>query len=217
MVSEAEERRLKFLAAKEAAGGSLTALMRQVENRPYTVYFDDDGTIFCVTREEIVPEESWTNQHTFTWEQVRILDGKNTNLFYVKKDQFVDNLYSIESRPTENIHVSAAADFLFLISYNVADADLACSIQDKKFTVSLSDKILEKYKDLKKDQIAINGKKILKFFITAENNPHFMFETVTIALPNLVEKQIIAIDLKENYQNQCSVYTAKVFDKYVRT
>ena len=51
MVSEAEERRLKFLEAKKAAGGSARDLMKQVEARPYVVYFDDAGNILCVTKE----------------------------------------------------------------------------------------------------------------------------------------------------------------------
>ena len=216
MISEAEERRLKFLEAKKAAGGSAKDLMKQVESRPYTVYFDDAGTILCVTKEEVTPESFWTNSHEFTWEQVRILEGKNTNLFYVKKDQFIDNLYSIESRPTEKIHVSADNDFLYLIPNNIKDADIICNLDNNKFTVSLSETILKKYENVEKNLIAINGKKILKFFFTAKNDPHFMLCTISVALPNLVEKQTIVFELQDNL-SQCSIYTAKVFDKYVRT
>jgi hypothetical protein len=216
MVSEAEERRLKFLEAKKTAGGSAKDLMKQIEAKPYTVYFDDAGSILCVTKEDITPEATWTNSHTFTWEQVRILEGKNTNLFYVKKDQFVDNLYSIESRPTEKIHVSADNDFLYLIPENVSSADITCSLSSTEFTVTLSEKILEKYSSIDKSQIAINGKKILKFFLTAKNDPHFMFTTISVALPNLVEKKSISFNLPNDY-SQCSIYTSKVFDKYVRT
>ncbi len=216
MVSEAEERRLKFLEAKKAAGGSARDLMKQVEARPYTVYFDDAGSILCVTKEDVTPEPTWTNSHEFTWEQVRILEGKNTNLFYIKKDQFVDNLYSIESRPTEKIHVSADNDFLYLIPENVSNADITCCLSNIEFTVTLSEKILEKYSKIDKSQIAINGKKILKFFLTAKNDPHFMFTTISVALPNLVEKKTISFSLPSDY-SQCSIYTSKVFDKYVRT
>lgn len=216
MVSEAEERRLKFLEAKKAAGGTAKDLMRQVEARPYTVYFDDAGSILCVTKEEVTPESSWTNKHEFTWEQVRILEGKNINLFYIKKDQFVDNLYSIEARPTEKIHVSADNDFLYLIPENISAPDIICSLSLTEFTVTLSDAMLEKYSKIDKSQIAINGKKILKFFLTAKNDPHFMFTTISVALPNLVEKKSISFSLPDDY-SQCSIYTSKVFDKYVRT
>jgi len=216
MVSEAEERRLKFLEAKKAAGGSARDLMKQVEARPYMVYFDDAGNILCVTKEDVIPEPSWSNSHEFTWEQVRILEGKNINLFYVKKDQFVDNLYSIESRPTEKIHVSADNDFLYLITENVSTPDITCSLSPTEFTVTLSDNMLDKYSKIDKSQIAINGKKILKFFLTAKNDPHFMLTTISVALPNLVEKKTISFSLPDNY-SQCSIYTSKVFDKYVRT
>ena len=217
MVSEAEERRLKFLAAKEAAGGTLKDLLKSVEARPNTVYFDDDGTILCVTKEEIDPEPGWTNSHVFTDEQVRILSNKNWNLFYIKKDQYVDNLYSIEARPTEKIFVSAESDFLFLIpSTETKDWDLSCNLTDSDFTVKLSDSIIEKYNTVDANNIAFNGRKLLKFFFTAENNPHYMFNTVSIALPNLVDKKSITIKLNDDY-SQCSIYTAKVFDKYVRT
>ena len=190
--------------------------MKQVEAKPYMVYFDDAGNILCVTKEDIIPEPSWSNSHEFTWEQVRILEGKNINLFYVKKDQFVDNLYSIESRPTEKIHVSAENDFLYLITENVSVPDITCSLSPTEFTVTLSDNMLDKYSKIDKSQIAINGKKILKFFLTAKNDPHFMLTTISVALPNLVEKKTISFSLPDNY-SQCSIYTSKVFDKYVRT
>lgn len=216
MVSEAEERRLKFLAAKEAAGGTIKDLIRQVETRPYKVFFDDSGTIMCVTKEDLVPEESWTHSHEFTWDQVKILEGKNTNLFYVKKDQYVDNLYSIEARPTENIHISADNDFLYLIPHNIKDSDISCSLTETAFNITLSEVLIEKYSNIEKTQIAINGKKILKFFFTANNDPHFMLKSLTVALPNLVENKSITITLDKDY-SQCSIYTVKLFDKYVRT
>ena len=76
--------------------------------------------------------------------------------------------------------------------------------------------MLDKYSKIDKSQIAINGKKILKFFLTAKNDPHFMLTTISVALPNLVEKKTISFSLPDNY-SQCSIYTSKVFDKYVRT
>lgn len=216
MVSEAEERRLRFLAAKEAAGGTIKDLIRQVETRPYRIFFDDSGTIMCVTKEDLVPEESWTHSHEFTWDQVKILEGKNTNLFYVKKDQYIDNLYSIEARPTENIHISADNNFLYLIQYNIKDSDISCSLTETTFTITLSKALVEKYSNIEKTQIAINGRKILKFFFTANNDPHFMLKSLTVALPNLVENKSITFALEKDY-SQCSIYTVKLFDKYVRT
>ena len=165
MVSEAEARRLRFLAAKEQAGGTFSDLVKATETLPSTVYFDDSGTIMCITKEEIEPESLWTNSHVFSNEQLQILEGKNWNLFYVKKDQFVDNLFSIELRPTENIHVSAETDFLSIVDdSNSTDYDIKCTVADKQFTVEISNNLLESYKDVAVENIASNGKKVLKFF-----------------------------------------------------
>jgi hypothetical protein len=218
MESEAELRRQRFLAAKEAAGGTAGALIRANLKKPATVYFDDAGSILCVTTDtdtEVLPH--WTNKHEFTQEQVEILKGKNHNLFYVKQDPLVDNLYSIESRSVESQYVAAEEEFLTLVSKaKASNYDIKCKLTATALVVTAHKNLIKKYADVEPSNMVARGKKILKFYITADNDPHFMLKTINISLANLITSEEIVINTNSDY-SQCSIYTTKVFDKYVRT
>lgn len=214
MVSkEAEERRLRFQAAKEAAGGLARLIKQELSKKP-KVYFLNDGTIVSISKEEIALREGWQVRE-FDDEQIQILENNNWNLFYVKKDPLVDNLYSIESRPLESAVVSAENNSLLLIEPGSKDYDCNCKLTTTEFTVSLSKKTLEKYSDIDPSSATTNGQKVLKFYFTAPNDPHIMIHSEYIALRSLLEKPVTVktkIDL-----TQTSIYTVKAFDKYVRT
>lgn len=218
MVSEAELRRQRFLAAKEAAGGTASQLIKSLKQMPVTVYFDDVGTILCVTTDpDISVLPHWTNKHEFSQEQVEILQGKNHNLFYVKQDPLVENLFSIESRPVESQYVSADDEFLTAVEIvKTSSYDIKCSLTAKKFTVTAHKNLIKKYSGVNPANMVANGKKMLKFYFTAPNDPHIMLKTVNVSLPNLITAGEIDIAADKDY-SQCSVYTVKMFDKYVRT
>ena len=214
MVSkEAEERRLRFQAAKEAAGG-LAGLIKQELSKKPKVYFLDDGTIVSLSKEDIELKEGWQVRE-FDDDQVSILEDSNWSLFYIKKDPLVDNLYSIESRPLESAVVSAENNSLLLIESGTKDYDCMCKLTSTDFTVNLSKKTLEKYSDIDPSTATVNGQKVLKFYFTALNDPHIMIHSEYISLKALLEKSITiktTVDL-----TQTSIYTVKAFDKYVRT
>ncbi|MEY2867942.1 MAG: hypothetical protein RIR01_342 [Bacteroidota bacterium] len=214
MVSkEAEERRLKFLASKESAGGSFAALMKQELSKKPKVYFLKDGTIVSITKEEIEVNSDWQCRE-FDDEQIQILEDKNWNLFYIKKDPLVDNLYSIESRPLESTVVSAENNSLMLIDIS-STYDCKCTLTSSNFTVELSDNLLEKYKDIDPVNATANGHKILKFYFTAKNDPHIMLHSEYISLRQLLINKSIVVPIK-NIPLGCSIYTVKAFEKYSR-
>lgn len=214
MVSkEAEERRLRFQAAKEAAGG-LAGLIKQELSKKPKVYFLDDGTIVSLSKEDIDLKEGWQVRE-FDNEQVSILENNNWSLFYVKKDPLVDNLYSIESRPLESAVVSAENNSLLLIELGSKNYDCMCKLTSTDFTVSLSKKMLEKYADIDPATATVNGQKVLKFYFTAPNDPHIMIHSEYISLKALLEKPVTIKTLTD--LTQTSIYTVKAFDKYVRT
>lgn len=214
MVSkEAEERRLRFLASKESAGGSFAALMKQELSKKPKVYFLDDGTIVSITKEEI-PNNTSYHCREFSEEQIQILDGKNWNLFYVKKDPLVDNLYSIESRPLESVVVSAENNSLMLIE-SIKEYDCACTLTKTHFTVELSDSVIESYKDIDPISATVNGHKILKFYFTATNNPHIMIHSEYILLRQLLANKSVSISIKD-IPLECSIYTVKALERYSR-
>jgi hypothetical protein len=214
MVSkEAEERRLRFQAAKEAAGG-LAGLIKQELSKKPKVYFLDDGTIVSLSKEDIDLKEGWQVRE-FDNEQVSILENNNWSLFYVKKDPLVDNLYSIESRPLESAVVSAENNSLLLIELGSKNYDCMCKLTSTDFTVSLSKKMLEKYADIDSTTATVNGQKVLKFYFTAPNDPHIMIHSEYISLKALLEKPVTIKTTTD--LTQTSIYTVKAFDKYVRT
>jgi hypothetical protein len=214
MVSkEAEERRLRFQAAKEAAGG-LAGLIRQELAKQPKVYFLADGTIVSVSKEDMDLKEGWQVKE-FSNEQVEILENNNWNLFYVKTDPLVDNLYSIESRPLESVVVSTENNSLLLIDTSSSDYECMCNLTKTVFTVTLSNSTIEKYSSIDPISATVNGQKVLKFYFTAPNNPHIMIHSEYISLKRLLENTVTintATDL-----TQTSIYTVKAFDKYVRT
>lgn len=214
MVSkEAEERRLRFLASKESAGGSFAALMKQELSKKPKVYFLNDGTIVSITKEEIEANSEWQCRE-FDDNQLQILEGKNWNLFYVKKDLLTDNLYSIESRPLESTVVSAENNSLMLIERN-SEYDCKCTLTTKNFTVELSDNTIDTYKDIDPSSATVNGNKILKFYFTAKNDPHIMLHSEYISLRQLLINKTITIQIK-SIPLECSIYTVKAFNKYSR-
>jgi endoglucanase Acf2 len=216
MVSkEAEERRLRFQSAKEAAGGFAGLIKQELSKKP-KVYFLSDGTIVSISKEQIDLKNGWQVRE-FDDEQIAILENNNWNLFYVKTDPLVDNLYSIESRPLESVVVSAENNSLLLIDSNptASDYDCMCALTTTEFTVSLSKKTQEKYSEIDFASATINGQKVLKFYFTAINDPHIMIHSEYISLKALLEKPVnikTTLDL-----TQTSIYTVKAFDKYVRT
>jgi hypothetical protein len=214
MVSkEAEERRLRFQAAKEAAGGLAGLIKQELSKRP-KVYFLNDGTIVSMSKEDIELKDGWQVRE-FDNEQVSILENNNWSLFYVKKDPLVDNLYSIESRPLESAVVSAENNSLLLIESGSKNYDCMCKLTDTEFTVSLSKKTLEKYADIDPATATVNGQKVLKFYFTALNDPHIMIHSEYISLKALLEKSVTIKTTSD--LTQTSIYTVKAFDKYVRT
>lgn len=214
MVSkEAEERRLRFQAAKEAAGG-LAGLIKQELSKKPRVYFLEDGTIVSITKEDIVLKEGW-NVREFDNEQIQILEDNNWSLFYVKKDPVVDNLYSIESRPLESAVVSAENNSLFLVNTNVKNSECKCKLTKTTFSVELTKEVLERYADIDVNNASVNGQKVLKFYFTALNDPHFMFHSEYITLKSLLENKKVSVKAL-NIPEECSIYTVKAFNTYSR-
>lgn len=218
MVSEAELRRQRFLAAKVNAGGTADDLIKYTSSSLARIYFDDYGTILCVTTDPDTPAmPNWTHYHDFTRDQVAILSNKNHNLFYVKQDPLIDNLYSIESKPLESQYVTADDEFLYLVDSNRQSvADVECCLTNSVFKVTAGKQLIRKYKNVNPDSMIARGKKNLKFYITAKNDPHFLFMTVNIGLAKLISLGSVEFNTDDDL-SQCSIYTLKVFDKYVRT
>ena len=215
-LSEAEKRRRRFLKAKKEAGGDIESLQAKEYHKDFQVLFDKEGNILGYSQEKLAKKRGQFLQ-TFKREQVEILKGKNTDLYRVAQDPNIDTVYSIELRPVESVFVRTEQSFVTIIEEDKkTGADILVYFEDKKFVVEITNKVNKKYKDIEPKLANINGSKILKFYFTSIRDPHFLVHNINVSLEDLLTKVKIENKVPPK-MNQCSVYTLKLFDKYVRT
>ena len=214
----AQERRKRFLAEKEKAGGAENLIQAQKE-REWKLYFDKSGEIVCLTQnKDMSIQEGWQT-FNFSQEQLTILTSNqsDTHKYRVNIDPAVDNLYSIELKSINTIYTEAEKDFLNEIDYGKSTSfDIKCSVNVDELVVSLSNKSKEVYKDVYPISATIKGQRLLKFFLTAEHDPHTMFHYEIISLAELITEKKVTRKLLGDLRH-CSVYTVKLFDKYQRS
>ena len=89
------ERKKRFLAEKEKAGG-IDKLIDKQKEKDWVVYFNESGDIVCFTQTEVDVKDDWQT-YEFSQEQLKILTDNNDELakYRINVDPTVDNLYSI--------------------------------------------------------------------------------------------------------------------------
>ena len=215
-LSKAEERRQRFLENKEKFEGNYYAMQKAEFEKDYTVYFLNDGTITCITKEEVEPKKEWKS-YTFSRDQVKILDGKNLDLYRVSANPDDENTYHIELRPIESLYVRNEDAFVQLIEYDKSRSyNIKVGFKAGKFNITASAKTKNKYKGKDLNTITAKGHKELVFYFTSVNDPHFMIYYIKVPLKDLIEDGSYAVDTPKDL-DRCSVYTLQIFDKYVRT
>ena len=152
----------------------------------------------------------------FTKEQVQILEGKNWGDYMVKTDPIHATKHTIAVRPIEKQFVKTS-DFLEKIEFSKSRSyDVSVKLNDNIFTVKLSNKTKKQFKDIDTKIASIKSIRQFTFYITAENDPHYMLHTERVTLKDLIENTSIERKIPLELA-QCDVYTMKIFDKYVRT
>ena len=213
-LSEAEKRRRRFLKEKNKFN-SFNELVKYHKNRDQTVWFDLEGNILQISAEQKRKKSVKERSVVFTAEQLEILKDKDVNLYRIVQDAEVETVFSIELKPLESPFVEHEKDFLQLIPESKSKIfDISVKYNKGNFTVKPHNKILKKYKDVDSNIATANGKKVLKFYFTSKNDPHFMIKSVNILLSDLLENKSVTKKLTKNL-DQCSIYTIKLFDKYV--
>ena len=213
-LSEAEKRRRRFLKEKNKFN-SFDELVKHHQNRDQTVWFDLEGNILQISAEQKRKKSVKERSVVFTAEQLEILKDKDVNLYRIVQDAEVETVFSIELKPLESPFVEHEKDFLQLIPESKSKIfDISVKYNKGNFTVKPHNKILKKYKDVDSNIATANGKKVLKFYFTSKNDPHFMIKSVNVLLSDLLENKSVTKKLTKNL-DQCSIYTIKLFDKYV--
>ena len=211
--SLADKRRKRFLKEKEEYK-DVNILIRKNYEKDVDVYFNKEGEILQIGNLKRRKNKKET-KITMSSEQVEILKGKNLDLYRITQDPIVDTVYSVELKPTENLFVKSEEEFLQKIDTgNIKTYDVLIEIKDLVASISLSKKAKKLFQ--KKTEISINGSKVLKFYFTAKNDPHYMIHGINVFLKELIANNKVDIKLPLDV-DQCDIYTYKLFDKYVRT
>lgn len=217
-LTEAEKRRRRFLKTKREHG-DVYELQKDLLKQDYTVWWDNEGEIKIVTSEPKTITKAKTKglkSHVFSHDQVAILLKSNWNLYMVETDPKVDTVHYIKLKPVESTFVSQEDEFLSLVEEDIKAPNIKISCKEKVFTVTATPKTIKEYKDTDLANATAKGSRILKFYFTSTNDPSYMIHNTNISLPELLENKSIERILPYDL-SQCSIYTIKIFDKYVRT
>ena len=211
------ERKKRFLAEKEKAGG-IDNLVQNHKEKPWVIYFTKAGEIVCFTQNNVEVKDDWET-YDFSQDQLKILIDNMDDLFKyrINVDPTVDNLYSIQLKEINTIYTESEKDFLSEIEYGKSTSfEIKVAVNSAELVITLSNKSKEVYKDVYPISATVNGQRLLKFFLTAEHDPHVMFHYEIISLAELITEKKVVRQLPGDLRH-CSVYTVKLFDKYQRT
>lgn len=213
---QAEQRRKRFLKLKENYDDVNDLIKEQLE-RDIIVCFTNDGDILSVSPNDMGQEETENiKKITFKKEQVKILEGKNWNDYIVKTDPIHNTKHTIAVKPKQKQFVKTS-DFLEKIESSKSRSyDVSVKLQENTFTIKLSNKIKKEFKEIDTKIASIKNIRQFSFYITAENDPHYMLHTERVTLKDLLENTTVERKIPLELA-QCDVYTMKIFDKYVRT
>lgn len=195
------------LAQLKQQHGSLKDAVKTIHEYTYIVY-DENGDIFYKSIVEPTDLKDELYVAKFKTVDCKIIDeqGKSAGLFYIEKDEH--DVCHIRLKTFETVSIKSDKHFLSEIKKsNTTSYDIKIIFTDKKFTVTAHDNII-KNKKFKNTNI--------KFYITEHKDPHFIIDSYTINTDELYTNKSIHHDHKLDTTN-LSIYTIKIFDKYVRT
>lgn len=183
------------------------------------IYFNDVGRILCLSRAES-DEYPDANHIVMTAEQLSVIDDTTTvNDVIVVMDAKDDSVYKLVKKTIELQEFKTKDDVLCQIEpYNNTNYDLKVTIEKKKVGVTMHSKLIKRLTDnVDLDEgFNLNGKKMINFHFTKKNDPHFHIYSIKVDIADLVRKKSAFFKVKEDL-SKCSLYTKKVFDKYVYT
>ena len=213
-LSEAEKRRRRFVKEKNKYD-DLNDLIKTNIEADVNVYFNENGDILQIGNIKRKKSKS-EKMIVMKREQTDILNGKNWNLYKIAQDPIVDTVFRIELRPTEDLFVKSDEEFLQKIEFdNSKSYDVSISIEEYSIIISLSKKAKKIFAKQDPQNVSIKGSKVLKFYFTAENDPHYMIHGINVFLKDLISQEKVSVKVPLDLI-QCDVYTYKLFDKYVR-
>jgi hypothetical protein len=215
ITDQALARKQRFLQVKQEVGGAagISDYFKNISNK---VWFTEQGDIMSISKEHNADMTAQYKVAEFTDEQIAILKDKNWNLYRIEQDRTCEGVFYLSVKPQEAVHMNQEFEFLTLVPEPDDDSyDIKIRLKGKVFTVWLSEPIKKLYTNIPIESAVKNGKKQLIFYITTLDDPSFLLETVVIRLCDLLENDKVTTKLGHKWAD-VSVYTVKVFNKYVR-
>ena len=210
----AQARRKEFLASKKEFG-NIEEMTKAFHTTKFTVWYDDYGEIKCCSKEPNKVFDKKFKSAQFTDDEVAIFKNSNWGMYRVRTDDKEETVHYIELRPIDEI-ITKQHDFLSEIEKgSVRGADIKVKVTGKTFIVALCPKAIKAYKDIDPTTAVVRGQTTLKFYFTTYKEPSFLEYNFNVSFRKLLENKEVTVTLPYK-MDQSSIYTVKLFDKYVR-
>ena len=204
---QALTRKKKFREIKEKVG--LEQLHFDSLYKETKVYFDNTGEITCITQDKnFQPESDWLT-YDFTPEELEMVsENVSSSGFSVYN---VDDVYAIVKSSTRMpLGITQGPDLVQVESN--ADADVVLSVKDTEIFVTATPALQKTIKD---NKMKIDNVRVLSFYVTEKNNPHFMIYNFYVPLMDLANQESVKIPCDDDF-TEYSIYTKPVLDSYGR-
>lgn len=214
MVSDAAlARKQRFLELKEKHG-DINSIQKYQASLPWQIWYNTNGDIVSISKEENAEFDNVYQKASFSNEQVKILLDKNLNLYRIATDEFNSTVKYIEAKPIESTKVISDDHFLYQVdTLTTRNYDIKVIVSRGHLIIEPHKNLLNKYKDIDKNNAVIKGRKIMPFYITTKNDPSFLLQSIQVSLTSLLTDKKVVIPLELEDDN-FSVFTLKLFDSY---
>ena len=215
-ISDAALARKKAFADSKKSAGGVNKLILKNQKRSYKVYFNEEGTILALTSEQtFTPDPTWLT-YDFTQEQLKILVDNRLEDYEIVPNEKDNTVYYIRIKPIETKFIDAKQDFLYEITKEKRRGwAIQVEITKDKLKVAISKATLKQYEGIYPISATVNGQRLLRFYITAKNDPHTLFGYHLVSLADLITDGGVEIDMPYDFRDY-SIYTHKLFDSYIR-
>jgi hypothetical protein len=184
------------------------------------VYFDDKGNIVYYGRAES-DDYVESNHAVFTYEQCSIFENpdnnKTINDFLVLTNPNEEGVFSFVNKVVELEKFKSASKMLSQVRLSKnTDFDVKVQAVKDTITVSLSEKLRSNITNsIDINNFSFKGEQRMALYITSINDPHFLYDSIEIPLLELFKNDELVFKLNNDSTNK-SIYTRKLFDKYIR-
>ena len=184
------------------------------------VYFDDVGNIIYYGRAES-SDYAESNHAIFTYEQCKIFEDpknqKTINDFLVLVNPNEEGVYSFVTKVIELEKFKSATKMLSQVKLSDADEyDIKISTNKNKISINVSEKLKTNItKNVNIENFSFKGEERFAIYLTSLNDPHFLYDSIEVSLKDLFKVDQLEYTLDVDTTNK-SIYTRKLFDKYIR-